>query len=181
MAFTLRQPFRLTSNIAAASKSVAKSIPSRAFHQGRPAANTFFTSTKQATPIKALPALRNAFRQQARTYMQQPAAPASSGNVMQKLLVGGAMFGGTLIAINMIFNRETREDGGMPPYERSYLNETFMHTGLGVGIIGITARAMHQSGFVFRLMATNPWIVMIGGLALSFGTMMGTRATDPSK
>jgi len=40
---------------------------------------------------------------------------------------------------------------------------------------------MHQSGFVYRIMATNPWVVMIGGLALSFGTMMGTRATDPSK
>jgi len=90
------------------------------------------------------------------------------------------MFGGTLIALNVMFNRETREDGGMPAYERSYLNDTFMHTGLGVGIIGLSARAMFQSGFTYRLMATNPWIVMIGGLALSVGTMMGTRATDPS-
>lgn len=56
-----------------------------------------------------------------------------------------------------------------------------MHTGLGIGIIGITARQMFTSGFAYRLMATNPWVVMIGGLALSFGTMLGTRATDPSK
>ncbi len=91
------------------------------------------------------------------------------------------MFSGTLIAVNLIFNRETREDGGMPAYERSYLNETFLHTGLGVGIIGISARAMLQSGFVYRLMATNPWIVALGGLGLSFATMIGTRATDPSK
>lgn len=91
------------------------------------------------------------------------------------------MFGGTLLGINMVFNRETREDGGMPPYERAYLNQTFMHTGLGIGIIGMTARAMYQSGFVYRLMATNPWVVMIGGLALSVGTMMGTRMTDPKK
>jgi hypothetical protein len=69
----------------------------------------------------------------------------------------------------------------MPPFERSYLNDTFMHTGLGIGIIGLSARAMFQSGFVYRLMSTNPWIVMIGGLGLSIGTMMGTRATDPSK
>jgi len=55
-----------------------------------------------------------------------------------------------------------------------------MHTGLGVGIIGITARAMYQSGFVYRIMATNPWIVAIGGLGLSFATMIGTRSTDPS-
>lgn len=113
--------------------------------------------------------------------MQQPVAPGvNSGSLVQKLLVGGAMFGGTLLAINLIFNRETREDGGMPPFERSYLNSTFAHTGLGIGIIGLSARAMFQSGFVYRLMATNPWIVMIGGIGLSIGTMMGTRATDPS-
>merc|ERR1711939_473347 len=57
--------------------------------------------------------------------------------------------------------------------------DTFMHTGLGIGIIGLSARAMFQSGFTYRLMATNPWVVMIGGLALSIGTMMGTRATSP--
>lgn len=114
--------------------------------------------------------------------MEQPVAqPANSGNLIQKLVVGGAIFGGTLLAINIVFNRETREDGGMPPFERAYLNETFMHTGLGIGIIGVAARAMYQSGFVYRIMATNPWIVMGAGLALSFGTMIGTRATDPSK
>ena len=91
------------------------------------------------------------------------------------------MFGATLIVTNAIFNRETREDGGMPPFERAYLNSTFMHTGLGVGIIGVSARAMFQSGFMYRMMATNPWIVMIGGLGLSIGTMMGTRATPPDK
>jgi FtsH-binding integral membrane protein len=68
----------------------------------------------------------------------------------------------------------------MPPYERDYLNETFLHTGLGIGITGVTARAMYTSGFVYRIMATNPWVVMLGGLGLSIATMMGTRATDPS-
>lgn len=91
------------------------------------------------------------------------------------------MIGGGMVALNLIFNRETREDGGMPLYERSYLNDTFMHTGLGVGIIGLSAKAMFQSGFTYRLMATNPWVVMIGGLAMSIGTMMATRATAPEK
>jgi len=114
--------------------------------------------------------------------MPEPAAQQSnSGNLVQKLVVGGALFGGTLLAINLIFNRETREDGSMPPFERAYLNQTFMHTGLGIGIIGVTARAMFQSGFVYRIMATNPWVLMIGGLGLSIGTMIGTRATDPEK
>jgi len=109
----------------------------------------------------------------------QPAAPAASGNLIQKLLVAGAAVGGALLVTNMVLNRETREDGGMPPFERAYLNDTFMHTGMGIGIIGLSARAMFQSGFTYRLMATNPWIVMIGGLGLSIATMMGTRATDP--
>lgn len=114
--------------------------------------------------------------------MQQPIAQsANNGNLIQKLAIGGAMFGGTLLAINLMFNRETREDGGMPAFERAYLNDTFMHTGLGIGIIGLSARAMFQSGFTYRLMATNPWVVMIGGLALSIGTMMGTRAVEPTK
>jgi F-box/leucine-rich repeat protein 7 len=96
-------------------------------------------------------------------------------------LVGGAIFGGTLVAINAVFNRETREDGGMPVYEREYLNNTFLHTGLGIGIIGLTARQMVQTGFVYRIMVTNPWVVGIGGLALSFATMIGTRSISPDK
>ncbi|TAQ91625.1 Peptide-methionine (S)-oxide reductase [Chlorociboria aeruginascens] len=177
MAFTMRQPFRLTSALGAVSKTAFKSnAPIRSFHS-KPATN-FFTS-RISTPISTLTKARNAFKQ-SRTYMQQPVPPVTNGNLGQKLLVGGAMVGGTLFAVNLVFNRETREDGGMPAFERVYLNDTFMHTGLGVGIIAISARAMFQSGFIYRLMATNPWVVMIGGIGLSIGTMMGTRATDPS-
>ncbi|KAG4422868.1 hypothetical protein IFR04_003938 [Cadophora malorum] len=178
MAFTMRQPFKLTSALAGASKTAFRSTaaPVRSFHSSKPA-NSFFTS-RSTTPVTTLTKARYAFRQ-SRTYMQQPVVQAPGGNLTQKLVVGGAMFAGTLVGINLIFNRETREDGGMPPYERAYLNDTFMHTGLGIGIIGLSARAMFQSGFTYRLMATNPWVVMIGGLALSIGTMMGTRATSP--
>lgn len=98
---------------------------------------------------------------------------------MQRLLYGGAIVGGTVLAINLVFNRETREDGGMPPFERAYLNDTFLHTGLGIGIIGIAARSLHQSGFAVRLMASNPWLVMGGGLLASIGTMYGCMATSP--
>ncbi len=109
------------------------------------------------------------------------AAPAGGTSNLRKLLVGGAIFGGTLIAINVVFNRETRDDGGMPLFEREYLNNTFLHTGLGVGIIALTARQMVRTGFVYRLMVTNPWVVAIGGLGLSFATMIGTRSVDPDK
>ena len=70
---------------------------------------------------------------------------------MQRLLYGGAIFGGTLLAVNLVFNRETREDGGMPPFERAYLNDTFMHTGLGLGMIAIGARELHMSGWSVRM------------------------------
>lgn len=69
----------------------------------------------------------------------------------------------------------------MPPFERAYLNETFMHTGLGLGIIAVAARALHQSGASVRIMTANPWLVMGGGLVLSIGTMYGCMNTAPSK
>jgi FtsH-binding integral membrane protein len=97
----------------------------------------------------------------------------------QRLLYGAAIIGGTVLATNFIFNRETREDGGMPDYERSYLNETFMHTGLGVGIIAIAARAIHMNGWSYRLMAASPWAVVGLGLVASIGTMYGTMYTSP--
>jgi growth hormone-inducible transmembrane protein len=67
----------------------------------------------------------------------------AQADLRTKLLYGAGIFGATVLGINLIFNRETREDGGMPPFERSYLNDTFMHTGLGIGIIGLTARQLH--------------------------------------
>jgi hypothetical protein len=69
----------------------------------------------------------------------------------------------------------------MPPFERKYLNETFMHTGLGLGIIAVAARTLHMNGWSYRLMAANPWLVMGVGLAASIGSMYGCMKTDPSK
>lgn len=179
MAFTIRQPLRLAGALNTISKSAVRNqVPARAFHSSK-ASNSFFTSRAATAPLKQNPIFKRVFGQTRAYNVQQPALPAQ-GDLMKRLIYGGAIFGGTLLAINLVFNRETREDGGMPPFERAYLNQTFMHTGLGVGIIGIAARAMYTSGFVYRIMATNPWVVMIGGLALSFGTMYGTRATDPS-
>lgn len=109
----------------------------------------------------------------------QPTYGVSQGSLTQRLVYGAAIVGGTILATNLIFNRETREDGGMPLYERSYLNETFLHTGLGVGIIGVAARALHMNGWSYRLMAMNPWAVVGLGLVGSIGTMYGTFYTAP--
>lgn len=182
---TVRQgPARLAHRLPELSKTAFKSTtPARAFHQqaSKRFGASFFTSR-----ITAQTASRNAFANtgsKARSYYQQAQQQtgAFSGSGMRKLFVGGAIFGGTLVAINAVFNRETREDGGMPLYEREYLNNTFLHTGLGIGIIGLTARQMVQTGFVYRIMVTNPWVVGLGGLALSFATMIGTRSISPDK
>ncbi|KAK2074125.1 hypothetical protein P8C59_008355 [Phyllachora maydis] len=185
---------RLASRAAQLGKtpaSAANSGPSaacRAFHRSAPK-NSFFTGRTAALLPKPssfggrTTGLVSRLLGASRGYQSQVppygAPPADQGTIVRKLLVGGAIFGGTLVAINVVFNRETRDDGGMPVYEREYLNNTFLHTGLGIGIIGLTARQMVRSGFVFRLMVTNPWAVAIGGLALGFGTMIGTRSIDP--
>lgn len=127
---------------------------------------------------KSRQTFQNAFR---RTYQTYNYNTAQGGNLTQKLVYGGAIVGGTILATNLIFNRETREDGGMPQYEQSYLNETFMHTGLGVGIIGVAARALHVNGWSVRLMAMNPWAILGLGLVGSIGTMFGTFYTPPEK
>ncbi|KAK4239309.1 inhibitor of apoptosis-promoting Bax1-domain-containing protein [Achaetomium macrosporum] len=154
------------------------STPKNSFFTSRTASLAFRSNTKTSSNI--LSRLRGASRGYQTQYESAYIDPAARrAQLTRKLLIGGAIFGGTLVGINAVFNRETREDGGMPPFERSYLNRTFMHTGLGVGIIGLSAYQMVQSGFVYRLMVTNPWIVGIGGLALSIGSMVATRAIDP--
>lgn len=180
MAFVLRRPFTVSAGL----KQISRPSPAvRLFHHSSPARSNRFLTSKSTTPAstvlsKSKATFQNAFR---RTYMQEPAYAPDRGNLTQKLLYGAAIVGGTIVATNLIFNRETREDGGMPPFEREYLNQTFMHTGLGIGIIGVAARALHSSGWSYRLMATNPWVVVIGGLALSIGTMYGTFYTSPDK
>ena len=144
---------------------------------------TLVRSALSASPkTTSSPLVRNAFIRRVHQGEPLPAVPPeAAANTSRRLLTAGLIFGGTLIGMNVMFNRETRTDGGMPLFEREYLNDTFMHTGLGIGIIGFSARAMVRNGFVYRIMATNPWAVALGGLALSFGTMIGTRATDPDK
>ncbi|KAL4955850.1 inhibitor of apoptosis-promoting Bax1-domain-containing protein [Aspergillus filifer] len=175
MAFFLRRPFALPTALRQIPKAAnnARFIHSSPFKPAAQPKNPFTPASSAFA--KSRQTFHNAFR---RTYMQQSTG-TSSGDLTQRLIYGAAIIGGTILATNMIFNRETREDGGMPLYERSYLNETFMHTGLGIGIIGIAANALHRSGWSYRLMATNPWLVAGVGLAASFATMIGCQATSP--
>ncbi|KAJ9260110.1 hypothetical protein DTO207G8_807 [Paecilomyces variotii] len=177
MAFMLRRPFAVSTVLKEVSK--ASHNPVRFLHNTpiKPAsAPKASTSAPSSIFGRSRQTFQDAFR---RTYMQPAYGVPQGGNLTQRLLYGAAIVGGTVVAANLIFNRETREDGGMPPYERSYLNDTFLHTGLGVGIIAIAARALHANGWSFRLMATNPWAVAGLGLVASIGTMYGTLYTSP--
>ncbi|KAL2059603.1 hypothetical protein ABVK25_000896 [Lepraria finkii] len=174
MAFVLRKPFAISTCLKQLPKTAASTT--RTFHSSSKPLNFHSKATPSTTTLTKS---RNAFQQSFRRFYQSPAqAPSPSGPLAQRLLYGAAIVGGTVVATNLIFNRETREDGGMPPFERQFLNETFLHTGLGVGIIGVAAHALHRSGWSYRLMTMNPWVVMGVGLAASIGTMYGTFATD---
>lgn len=183
MAFVLRRPLALSTALRNLPKTTA--VPARAFHNPPFRTNALSKSkSKCASPFPSLVESRQIFKSTfRRTYMQQPAEVArpDSGNLTQRLLYGAGIVGATVLATNLIFNRETREDGGMPPFERQYLNDTFLHTGLGIGIIGVAAQALHRSGWSYRLMAANPWVVVGVGLATSIGTMYGCMATSPEK
>jgi len=186
MTTTLRRPFAITNALKQLAKPASFNAPLRAtFHHQAPTplAKSTVRPSSASTPLGLLSSSsRNAFRQTFRRYQSSyPSIGVNTGDFKQRLLYGGAIFGGTLLAINLVFNRETREDGGMPPFERSYLNETFMHTGLGIGIIGIAASALHRSGWSVRLMSANPWVVMGLGLVGSIGSMYATFNTAPEK
>lgn len=92
----MRQPLRLTATIGVISKSAFKptSTAIRSFHQARPAANFF--SSRTFKPSSTLGRVRNAFKQ-SRGYQQEAAPIPQSASLVQKLVVGGAMFGGTLL------------------------------------------------------------------------------------
>jgi hypothetical protein len=182
MAFVLRRPFAITATLKQAVPRTPQSLATRAFHNAplkqnaRPSPKVPSVSTSTSQHVSKF---RHTFR---RSYQQQTLNnPLAQGDVRQRLLYGAGIFGATLLGINLVFNRETREDGGMPPFERAYLNDTFMHTGLGVGMIGIAARALHMNGWSFRLMSANPWVVLGVGLVGSIGTMYGCMATSPDK
>lgn len=106
----------------------------------KPLARSLSTS-----PVIRPPILRQAFArhpvlkpfQSGRFFTTEPAIVARPPRqeAIQKLIYSGALFGGTLLAANLLFNRETRETA-IPLYERAYLQETFTYTGVGLGMIG---------------------------------------------
>jgi len=96
MAFLMRRPFAVPS---ALKQTPITSTAIRAFHLGPVSKAPSNFSNKFASSRATF---RNAFQSSFRRNYQQPAAfpnPAASGNLTQRLLYGGAIFGGTLLAI----------------------------------------------------------------------------------
>jgi hypothetical protein len=84
---------------------------------------------------------------------------------------------GTVIAVNYLFNRETRD--ALSPAEASYLHRSFQYTGGGLVLTALAARSLFKSGAAVRIMSANPWVVLGVSLVGSIGTMMGAMYTPP--
>ncbi|KJA28628.1 hypothetical protein HYPSUDRAFT_62270 [Hypholoma sublateritium FD-334 SS-4] len=83
------------------------------------------------------------------------------------------------MALDAIFNRDTRDP--LSVAEKSLLNESFKYTGGGLVLTALAARSLFRSGVAFKIMATNPWVVLGVSLVGSIGTMMGVMYTPPEK
>ncbi|KAJ3489591.1 hypothetical protein NLI96_g2006 [Meripilus lineatus] len=156
----------------AAFSSARPIYPTRAFSNFRPNvlqtlhkrspnfSATFFTPTRtlltDSTPVVARP---------------------SQSEAWKKYAVTAATVAGTVVAVNVFLNRETRDS--LTPAERSYLNDSFKYTGGGLALTALAARSMFRSGFAFRVMSANPWVVLGVSLVGSIGTMMGAMYTPP--
>jgi len=79
----------------------------------------------------------------------------------------------------MFNNRETRDS--LSAYESSFMNQTFSYLGAGLGIVATSAYGLHRSGFSYRIMRANPWLVIGVSLVASVGSMMAVFSTPPEK
>jgi len=96
----------------------------------------------------------------------------------RSLLINLGLIVGTAAAAHIFFNREKR-DSPLDAFSREYLHSTFRYLAGGLTIAGVTALSLHRSGFSYRLMAMNPWVVMGAGLVASIGGMIGAQTFEP--
>lgn len=82
------------------------------------------------------------------------------------------------MAANVFLNRPTRE-GPMDEFSQDYLHRTFGYLAGGLSLTAAGAVALHRTGFSYRLMATNPWLVLGVGLVASIGGMIGAQSLPP--
>jgi hypothetical protein len=98
MAFLLRRPFAITSALKQTAPKSSQTITARAFHNQR---SHFFTSKSPSVgAAHNVTKFRHTFR---RSYQQAAYNPTAQGDMRQRLLYGGAIFGGTLLASMYFF------------------------------------------------------------------------------
>ncbi|KAF8226317.1 hypothetical protein L208DRAFT_1302642 [Tricholoma matsutake] len=103
----------------------------------------------------------------------------AQGISWKRLGMTAAGVAGAVFVVDAIFNRETRD--ALSFAERSYLNSSFQYTGGGLALTALAARSIFKSGYAFRIMAANPWVVLGVSLAGSIGSMMGVFYTPPER
>ncbi|KAF9531819.1 inhibitor of apoptosis-promoting Bax1-domain-containing protein [Crepidotus variabilis] len=140
-------------------------------HSRRYLSNGLSQMTKQK-PRKIQPPFFNGLRSIATNSMIQQQAFS-----WQKLAITAAGVAGTVVVLDVVINRETRD--ALSDAERSLLNDSFKYTGGGLALAALTARALFRSGATFRIMSANPWAVLGISLVGSIGTMMGAIYTAP--
>ncbi|KAF8203926.1 inhibitor of apoptosis-promoting Bax1-domain-containing protein [Pholiota molesta] len=107
----------------------------------------------------------------------QPMVQQSQPFSWQRFGLTAAGVAGVVFALDAILNRDTRDP--LSVAEKSLLNDSFKYTGGGLILTALAARSLFRSGVAFKIMATNPWIVLGVSLVGSIGTMMGAMYTPP--
>lgn len=121
--------------------------------------------------------ISNASKQSRRSLSTAPALQSGAQPDYMRLGGSALVIGGTILGTHFFLNRETRDS--LAPYESQYLNETFMYTGAGLALTAAVAKGLHNSGWSYKMMQMNPWVVLGGGLVGSIGMMMGVMSTSP--
>jgi len=101
----------------------------------------------------------------------------SQQEAWKRLGITAAAVVGTIVVAQGLLNRDTRD--ALTPEEKSYLNDSFKYTGGGLALTALTARLLFRSGFAYRVMSANPWVVLGVSLVGSIGCMMGVYNTSP--
>ncbi|KAG8219618.1 inhibitor of apoptosis-promoting Bax1-domain-containing protein [Butyriboletus roseoflavus] len=104
---------------------------------------------------------------------------ASSQDAWKKFAITAAAVAGTVVVAEGFLNRDTRDS--LTTSEQSYLHDSFKYTGGGLVLTALVARSMFRSGFAFRIMSANPWLVLGVSLVGSIGSMMGVYYTPPER
>jgi hypothetical protein len=136
----------------------------------RPIQSLFKTPVARTPPLLSSsvlfsPLLRPLTTQNVATTSQAVARQTNWPKILGQL----GIIGGTVVGLNLFFNRETRE-GGIPPSEQAYLNQTFKYVGAGLGITALAAAGLYRTGFAYRFMSMNPFMALLLGLGASIGT-----------